>query len=158
MKHFNPSISEDKTRILNIKSGDDNSDVADFIQPTLEITPKINLVKRAEASNSTSATIYTTPTDKDTYIVALMLTMIKDINATSVSSRIYAYIDGVSSYLAEITGFVTTVQEKTIFLSFPIPIKIDRGTALTVTNTTNVANCKSSAIIYGYTRETLKGV
>lgn len=125
--------------------------------PVLEVNPRllrrITIVKRNEASNSTSATLYVTPTNQDFYIVACHLSVIKDVTATSAISKINVLIDGAAINLAEIRSFSLTVQDRGIFLYFHFPIKIDRGNTITVTNSTNVANVAASGTIYGYLDE-----
>ena len=122
--------------------------------PVMEVNPKllrrINIVKTATANAATSATIYTTPTDQDFYLVSLTLSMIKDSSATSVESSITAIIDGATIKVASIVGITLTAQNDSISLTFPFPMKIDKNTSIYVTNSTNTAVIKSLACIHGY--------
>jgi hypothetical protein len=131
------------------------SQLADKVVPVMEVNPKmlrrINSVKNNIATNATSATIYTTPTDKDYFLCGFTLSMIKDVTSTSTSSRVLATIDGVSTILASIVGISLTPQADSISVQFLEPVRVDKGTNITVTNSTNVANVSANGTIYGYT-------
>lgn len=142
-KEFNIPLAENVTLPVN------NS-----IQPVYEVKKKIcNIVRSSTATNSTSSTIYTTPSDKDFYLSSYVLTVIKDATATSISTRISVIIDGATQVLSRIDGITLTAQAHTITLGLPIPIRIDRSTNIVVTNTTAVANVIGAATIVGYTEE-----
>jgi hypothetical protein len=133
--------------------------LADKVIPVMEVNPKLlrrcNLVRSIDATNATSGTIYTVPTDRDFYLVAASISTIKDVTATSVESAITVFIDGVARKLLSIAGITLTTQTLALANSFPDPIKIDRGTNISVTNTTNVGNIKSIGGIAGYTVENI---
>jgi len=161
MKHNNPTIAEDSVRLFNLKTGEGLSEVSPIIVPTVEINPRINIVKRNTCTNATSVTLYTTPTDKDFYLTGVSLSHTRDVNATCVSTAINGVIDGVSTGTIFIEHRMQTLTAGNIpasTQSFSIPIKIDRGTAITITASTNVGNFVSVGIIFGYTVETVKGV
>lgn len=158
VKHNNPTIAQDSVRLFNFKTGDGLSEINDTIVPIIPIEPRCDIIKSASATNATSAVIYNTPADKDFYITAMSLSLIKDVTSTSASSTIAMYIDGVQTFTLGITSITLTVQSETISISLPNPIKVDRGTAITVTNTTNVANINTRGTVYGYLVETVKGV
>jgi hypothetical protein len=121
---------------------------------TAECNPKllrrINILRGVTATNSTSATIYTTPTDKDFYLTSALLSTIKDVTSTSTLERLRVVIDGVTQDILLISSLSLTAQDRTITLSLNNSIKIDRGTTITVTNSTNVANITTTALIQGY--------
>lgn len=158
MKHYNPTLSEDMQRIFNIKSGENTDQVADFIQPTKEVMRYCNIVRSVLGSGSASTTIYTTPTGKDFYLVGFMHNWIKDVAATAANSYINVTIEGVTQKISYLAGITLTVQNIGTALTFPVPIKIDRGTTIVVVNSTNGAVISTAAIIYGYTEEVSKGV
>lgn len=128
--------------------------IADTIVPVIECNPKmlrrLNIVKSNTASDATGAAIMTTSASMDFYISAIELSYTKDANATSILSTISAYINGASSTIAVLRYEPLTAGNASIALSFPFPIKIDRNTAINVTNSTNVASIDTTAIIYGY--------
>lgn len=157
MRHYNPTIGEDSVRLFNLKTGDALGEIIPVITPVIPIVPRINIIKRASALNATSATVYTTPTDKDFYLTNACLSVIKDVTSTSTSSTITAVVDGTTVNILEIASITLTVQENTVSQKWD-GLKLDRGSNINVTNSTNVANIRASACIQGYTVETVKGV
>jgi hypothetical protein len=128
----------------------------DRVIPVCEVNPKIltNLkMKAGLLNNGTTATLYTTPTNQDYYLCAVELSTIKDVTSTSLFSAINVIIDGVATAVATIAGFSLTPQSEIVNLSFNNPIKVDRGTAITITNSTNVGNITSRGIIFGFVDE-----
>lgn len=124
------------------------------IIPVIEINPRLlkyaNICKTGTATNATEATIYTTESSKDFYLCSLQLSISKDATSTSVLSNITAFVDGVDQTLIHIRSITLTAQFAQIGISFPIPIKIDRSTAIKVRNSTNVANIVAAGSITGY--------
>jgi len=122
-----------------------------------DINPKglrrCNIVRMNQASNATTATIYTTPTDKDFYLCSYSHNVIKDATSTSTFSNINVTVDGAVQQISRIVSITLTAQNIGYATSLAIPIKLDRGTTITVTNSTNVANVTSCASITGYTAE-----
>jgi len=160
MRHFNPSISEDKNRILNLKSGDDNSEVADYIQPTIEIERRINIVKTTGQGATGTFAIYTTPTDKDFYITNIILHYIKDAACDLATGGVWslsANIDGTSQALVSLSVITLTAQDELLILQFDKPLKIDRGNAINSNGTFGAGAMRRNVTIYGYTVETFKG-
>jgi len=103
------------------------------------------------ANNATSGNILTTSLDKDTYIYGAFLTVVKDATSTSTSTNINITKDGLTKVLLSIPCITLTAQTETVSVAFAHPIKIDRGITITVTNSTNVANVKSTGGVYYYT-------
>lgn len=131
--------------------------LADKVVPVMEVNPKLlrccNFIKEASCINATTTTIYTTPTNKDFFLTALHLSVIKDVTSTSTRSYVNAYVNGVVNSLITIAGITLTVQDQNCSISFPIPIKIDRGTAIALNNSSATANVTSRASIMGYLDE-----
>lgn len=163
MRHFNPTISEDKARILNLKSGDDTAEVLEYITPTIEIKPINNITRDANVNVSgAGSVIYTTPTDKDFYITGVTFSYTKDVACDTATGKtsILATINGTANRpLISLAILTLTAEGKQLSLTFSNPIKIDRGTNITFSNTTYAAGSMVRVCnIYGYTIETLKGV
>lgn len=133
------------------------TELAEKIVPTFETNPVLlrfcKIVASSFAFNTTSATIYTTPADRDFYIVAANLSALQDAGATSVASSLKVYIDGVQQTLMSVTNIAGIANSGNILNNYSVPVKIDRNTAIVVTNTTNVANVKANAGIVGYIDE-----
>lgn len=132
------------------------SNVAGQVIPVININPKHSRrcnITRATSATGSSGTIYTAPTDKDFFIVACSLSVCKDVTATSTNSDINVTIDGATNPILSIAGLTLTAQSESVSLCFNSPIKIDRGTSVTISNTTNVANIRTRGTITGYTTE-----
>jgi hypothetical protein len=128
--------------------------LAEKVVPVMEVNPKLlkiaNIVRSATAVNSTSSNIYTTPTDRDFYLTFANISVLKDVTSTSTETSIKVTIDGILQRLISIAGISLTPQTLGTSQSFDIPIKIDRGTGILVTNGTNVANINAWGNIAGY--------
>jgi hypothetical protein len=110
--------------------------------PVIEVNPK--LTKRALcaniiATNSTGATLVNTGT-QDVYIDSAQLAVIKDITSTSLRSELTFVQNGTTQRLLCISSISLTPQSETISCSFPHAIKCDRGTNISIVNTTGTAN------------------
>lgn len=130
--------------------------LAEKVVPVMEVNPKllrrINVCKNATANNATSATIYTTPTDKDFFITCVILSVSKDVTSTSLASAVAGTLfTGETISFAGITTETLKSEAHQEVISYPIPIQLKRGTTITVTNTTNVANILTRGLIFGYT-------
>lgn len=128
--------------------------VSDDVQLVLNVNPKdyrrCNIVKFREDTNSTGGVIYTTPTDRDFYLVAAQLELIKDATSTSTISQITSTIDGAAIKILTIPSLTLTAQTSSKTISFPNAVKLDRGVTIGSSNGTNVANIKLHSLIYGY--------
>jgi len=101
--------------------------------------------------NATSSTLYTTPSKGGHfYITSAYLHVVKDATSTSTRTDIRAYINGTERLIQSITGFTLTAQDKGVSLNFDRPIKVDRGTAITLRNSTAVANISTVGAVFGY--------
>lgn len=132
------------------------------IVPTIEINPALqriaNIIRAGAANNATSATIYTTPSDRDFYIVAAHLSVSKDATNTSTSSAldVQAAEDNSGRTILQLATTTLTVQQASLSISFPTPLKVARGTPIRVLNDTGVANITTQGGIVGYIDETRK--
>jgi len=143
----------DNAKILQNESAPNQ--LAEKVVPVMETNPlllrRINIHKLANAANATSATIYTTPTDRDFYLTSVSLDLIKDVTATSLNSSVNVTVKGgVSQAILVLRTTTLTIETQNAVLLLPIPMLLERGSNITVTNTTNVANVTASAIITGY--------
>jgi hypothetical protein len=135
-----------------------NLPVRKEIMPVIEVNPKlmrtVDIHLRNAAINATSATLGILNSTEDFYIVACELSMLKDVTATSTASQLKANIGGATRVLLEIIGLTLTAQSGSVSVSFPHPVKIDKGTSITVANSTNVGNVSAVGIVYGYYEKT----
>jgi len=133
----------------------EEKDIQKLIVPTIEINPKLlrfcNIVRNATASNATTATIFTTPANQDFYLIAAQMSMIKDASATSLASSIDLTPEGAQlASIMVIRGISLTAQNDSLTISFPVPLKLERNTTITINNTTATATVVSSGMIVGF--------
>jgi hypothetical protein len=152
----------DGTKSQQLRDGVLPSQLAEKVVPVMEVNPKLlrrcEIVRTNAASNATTATIYTTPTDKDFYLCGASLSVIKDVTSTSVVSAIAAPVGGGTTdtrRILVISEISVTIQNGSVATSFQTPIKIDRGVTIVVTNSTNVGNIRADGCIWGYLVENI---
>jgi len=111
------------------------------------------------ASDSVSTTIHTTSTRRDTFLVAGFLTTTKDVVSTSITSQItfVAFGDtGVNGLVALRYEPVTAQGGMVTQITLPMPgIKLARGTAINVTNSTAIASIDSRGGVFFYETDPL---
>lgn len=126
------------------------------IQPTFELKRKVCEVLREGAClNATSATVYTTPSDKDFYLVGGQLSLLKDSTATSVLTSLSVVPDstGTAQGCILLAGQTLTAQTLSESVVFNPPLKLKRNSNLAIANSTAVANVHARGSIWGYTEE-----
>jgi len=118
--------------------------LASSIVPVIDLTPDFhrfsNIVKNATATG----TIYTTPSDRDFYLTACSVTISTNEVAGAASNTITitpkngvaSVILGVNAGVFSITSVPTTNSNA---ISFPFPILLERGSAITATKDTSTA-------------------
>jgi len=153
---YNSDLSKEMQKGAGLQVSKDTvpNQLAEKVVPVMEVNPKLlrvsNVVANANAVNATAATVYTTPTTRDFYLCGAMLSVIKDVTATSTASVINGTVNGAAVNFMSIAGLTLTTQNLSNTMIFNPPIKLDRNTAVQVTNTTNVANVTARAHIFGY--------
>jgi len=131
--------------------------LTDYVVPMININDQVYYAKESfafngTAINATSTTLFTTDSVKDTYISAITLGVIKDATATSLLSTVSAVINGQTRALVSIPGITLTVQSEVVSASFNPPIKVDRSSIVTLTNSTNTGNVSASGNVAGFLR------
>ena len=91
------------------------------------ITASKSLTRTA---TQTIGTIFTTRDDVDTYIHGALLSLQRDAVSTATDVTISCIVDGATVTLAMIELEPLTADSKHLAVSFPVPIKVDRGTAV----------------------------
>lgn len=127
------------------------SQVNPTIQPVREVYEKVCNVVIAKTDTSTGATIYTTPADKDFYIIGGTLSH----SGNNLDDLQYCFIrvviNGVNQGLAYLTHYTGDTTGKAIPFTCPVPVKVDRNTAIALATTGVSAGARfMSATIYGY--------
>lgn len=159
VKIFNTSIAKTFHDRMNVRDGVfiANELAQNKPVPVIEVDkPIITIVKPGSTVNSTTSTIYTTPSDKDFYLTGVNLTMIKDSTATATLMGVNVLIDATTVSILRIRGLTLTADKQTVSSNFSFPIKIDRGTNITLTSDTADANVSLSCVIFGFISDTLR--
>ena len=158
VKHYNPSLSEDAARLFNNKQGEYlPSETAAFIQPTVELKRRCNIVRDTGNLTGATVTVYTTPTDKDFYLVTAQLSAAQDVVSANTRVLMKCTVDGVSRAILNIAMIPSTVQRGETSDSYPNPIKVDRGTTIQIACNTGASGTQTNyGSIIGYTVETTK--
>lgn len=155
MKHYNNSLSERASRILNLK-GESMPEEVEGPVLVIPIFPISRFVKRATRATTGSGTVFTTPSDKDFYITTATLSYEADATCDTTSINLTCVQDTATVYLIEFAKLATTASRDTITLEFPAPIKVDKGTNILMTCTFTAGNIRFCAQITGFTEEVTK--
>lgn len=160
MKHYNPSIAEDKTRILNLKGQMDTSECLEYLTPTIEIKPRMNYHAYNSGTATGALTITTFPSDKDVYITDIQVSLIKDAVCDQATGdmSVTMSIDGVTRNVIRFPIITLTAQSIRIDKSLTTPIKVTRGTNCSFSASFTAGVMARSCVIMGYSVETIKGV
>jgi len=148
----NSSVSEELRDVFKTQQNVDGNiqQVVNQIVPVCDVNPKHARVCNVVVAKNATGTIYSTPTDKDFYLIAAQLTS----NAVNQGT---APEDSMSLTLptGETTVFLVNKvssanpgnDSNSISISFPVPILVKRGTNITITGSTS----NRHGVIYGYT-------
>lgn len=160
MKHYNPTIAEDATRIFNLKNGDMMPEEIGEPVAVIPIIRQNDLTKTLNTAASGTTTIFTTDASKDTYITAFLIAYNKNAACAigDGAMALTATINGVATVIGGIPHLDITAERQIISVTLPYPMKVDRNTAVTLSGTFGAGACRRLATIYGYTVETTKGV
>jgi hypothetical protein len=151
MKNFSSAIGEALKQIFNLKGGEaGNSQVADVIQPVVQIEKTINIGIEGHGTNA-NYNIYTTPTDEDFYLTNLDFSGSKDVTSTTTRQIVYANVDGKAQNFAVFQGLTLTAETWSITKNFTgRGIKVDRGSTISVqADNYTAANIASGCSIQG---------
>lgn len=153
MKHYNTSFAEEGTKIFNLHDSF-FTDVDGFIA-NVPVLPRINIARGSTGAVSGALTaVYTTPTDRDFYLTGVTMSFAKDAvcDVASAVMTLSIRIDGAPAQIAQLPMLTLTAQSGVVSVSFPIPIRVDRGFAInTNTQTFTVGLLQRACTITGYT-------
>lgn len=149
----NSSTHAEIRKALNIPIAVANTPVPIAI---IESNPKLTKdIKYADttATNATSGTIVSadTTSKKNKYIVGYEIECIKDVTATSLDASITFTQDSGTTYLKTLMASLTAEQFRKVVMFPPgHALKVDKGSAISLSINTNVANIKVHAGIFYY--------
>jgi len=128
-----------------------NAQVVSLVYP---IQKKYSDIVRSVSTNaSAGATLLTTPSDKDFYLTALSISYVKDAASDNVLVSLTCYTGGGFRYLVTLQNPTLTASSRELTLSFPYPIKVDRGTIISVNGTFTVGTILKYGMISGFILE-----
>jgi len=105
------------------------------VVPVIEVNPKIiknGLTTSGQVLNATSHNSFTSSTQKDTYVTAVSLSYTKDATNTATYIYLQCILNGEGKRLINLAVLASTAQQDSLSISFPHPIKIDRGTIVSI--------------------------
>lgn len=127
------------------------------ILPVLDVNPKhCFILRQASASAAGATTVYTTDNSKerDFYLCGLVIGYNKDAandNGTGNLGLAFATVDNKQSALCHINCITLTAQSGTISITYPIPLKIDKNSTISLGAVTLGAGIfLRSGTIWGY--------
>lgn len=121
--------------------------------PVIEVNPKI--VKTPIAGyNTRTATggvaVYTTPSSQDFYLTELTYGMVKDAanDMATGNVTVSVTIGGAVTNIVAVPIITLTAQQYLIQLIFSHPLKLDRGTSITITSQAYAAGTMVRSVAY----------
>jgi hypothetical protein len=123
------------------------------IVPTIEINPKIvkngSNISQSLANATSSGFTFTAPTDRDMYITGANLTFVRDATATSTKFAV-TYVNDLGATITLLSFGGVTLNAGSGSTQTPAmhPIKIQRGSTMTITSTSATGNFSINAQIY----------
>lgn len=118
-------------------------ELAQQIVPVIEVNPKLldfpnNFGAAATGTSNAGVTALTTSSVKETYITSLTFHLLKDAtcDAATGSLTVNATANGATINLANIQHITLTAADRFLTLSYPVPIRVDKGSTIRSTNLT----------------------
>lgn len=135
------------------------------IVPVVELNPKffpeIKIVATVNSATTGTATVYSTPADKDFYIVGISFAMAKDATCDIATGSILIgatlYDDGTGRTLVGFPTITLTAQQFNQTVIFPSPIKLARSTNVTHSGSYTAGVMSRITTIYGFFRKNVAG-
>jgi len=129
-------------------------ELAKNIQLVYGVNPvRLIQVTSKTTSDATTSTILTTNATKRTFVVAMNMTIAKDVVSTSLVSAIRGTPlgDSATDILRIRTEPVTVGQNLNNRVEIPMPgLELEKGTTLTLTNSTAIASIDTTCNVYFY--------
>jgi len=133
--------------------------LANQVVPVININPKANrranIVRNINLTASGAGTIYTIPSDKDFFLCSIGVGLVKDVACDVATGRVVvvAVIDGATVQILGIPTITLTAQQSDVAINFSTPIKLDRGTQISITGTYAAGVMSRNAYVSGFTVE-----
>jgi len=153
----NSNLTKELTNGAKIQTSFDKvpNEIAEKVVPVMEVNPKLlfncNKIKQVTSSVTGTTLIYTTPSDKDFYLLGGMFSMNTDAANDSNGANITMVPEGGPT--TRFLGFYKVVSiafDEIITISLNNPIKLGRNTTINIVDSFTAGNSYKQAIIYGY--------
>lgn len=128
-------------------------ELMDKIQLVYGVNPeRIIRSLHANVSDSTSGTIFTTATNKKTFIVGVQLSITKDVVSTSLFSNITFtdFLGTADKILMQLRYEPVTAGNIELSTTFTHPVEVQPGTAVAIANSTNIASIDTTGVVFFY--------
>jgi len=112
-----------------------------------------HVLRNASTTSTNTSAIYTTPADKDFYLTLVTLGFSKDVVSDLVEARISITVESKAQTILSCNTQSVTVDSRTVTLSLPYPLKVDRNTAINLIGAFTVGSCIKTASIAGFVLE-----
>lgn len=147
----NGEIIRDLGEELQLDNQSPPSNINPSIVPVYSINKKFSTICSAYGKTTTgSGTIYTTPLKKDFYITGILLGVRQDAACDQTGVTVQATIGGANTiifFVQMVPSAAGTLQNS---MSLPFPIKIDRGTNITLVPSFTAGTQSSRVSIFGF--------
>lgn len=126
--------------------------IADKIRLAYIINPEHMLQTAAGLStDALSETIHTTHATKDTFLVGISFSVAQDASSDSVQTDVRGTPEGkASSFFLSVRTEPSTAGEHNKSIIFPTPFKLEKGSIISINNSTNTASIDAHGLIYFY--------
>lgn len=141
---------------INVVTEPIPSEYNNSVQPIYDVSNEPITIVKGGSGTGSSVSVYTAPSDVDTYILGLTLSVAKDNLCDLATGRvnINLTVGGATISALGISTFTLTAQSLNNSISFPHPgIRIDRGSNVTLSRgTTTAGTCSLTGNIFGYNK------
>lgn len=96
-------------------------------------------------------------TGQNIYLLGLSLSRTKDVTADTTGSSVRVTIDGATREVLSMSGLTLTAQDKDMFINFPIPIKLDVNTGISLNSSRTAGSTYHSCNVYYFVDEVSNG-
>jgi len=132
--------------------------ISEDVQMVLDINPNHNRIcniVRGGTSNTSSSTasIYTTPADKDFYLTSAHYVFQKNVTSDNTACTLIASVDGADQVLLSLPSITLTATQMEAGITYSNPIKLTRNTTIRMSASFTVGALIRGANITGYTVE-----
>jgi len=106
-------------------------------------------VTNAYTTTQTLVTQYTIGANEDFYLTSFSISNMSDVTADNTLIRLKVTINGISRELCTMVKLTTTAFSDSISMSFPYPLKLDKGTTIQFGNAFAAGASTSKVMISG---------